>query len=136
FRSLCRPDICHSVIGIRAHRGGFELIVVEAFSGNGDGHRRSGEHFVQLDSVNQKASGDADEEQVQTGRNAAPEMNLKQCSPRPHALRASPELLDKRRAIAHCDPCTYRLGFKRMSRPTRYKTTASTRRGISPSASE
>ena len=137
LRSFGRPNVRDGVPRKCAKSGCLELIIVQPFAGNSDGDLRPREHLVQLDPVDEKTSGDADQEKIKAGSYAAPKMNLKKRSSYPHALGAPPQAFQERGAIAHRIPCANCLrGFKRTSRPTRYRTITSTRRGMSPSKSE
>src|SRR5262249_42517958 len=119
LRFFCRPDICNRVIGKCTYCGGFELIVVQTLTADRNGQRGSVEHLVQLDSKDEQAAGQADENKIKPDANAAPKMDLEERSPSHPALRPPPQALEKGSAVTHRVPCAYCFDFMSSSRPTR-----------------
>jgi len=79
---------------IGSQRGRLELFIGQPLPGDCDSRRRLVEHFVELGTEDYEAAGNADNDQIDSDTEAAPEMNLKKRAPRPDALRPAPDAFE------------------------------------------
>ena len=124
------------ITGKRLQCGLLQLLIRHPFARRRERQGRPVEHIVQFDAEDENTAADADDQQIQADGDSAPQMDLKQCLACPDGLRAAPDPFNQPGRFAHCVPCTYRLGFRRSSRPTMYRTTVNMTSGISPNKSE